>query len=220
MKAINLVEKALALTVEPEIKTLLSDFLRANTIAQNEKFDLSKYVSNQIITESLTGIFNENGFRIATNGHILCAIDNDYPDEFEGKIVSPKGQIIEGKFPVWQSVLPKVEELTGLIFTKNVENILQKIKEEQKVAKTKDAEVFVKITREEQIVYFDAKMFVLFLNFIKTYRKTSVGIRYCGSLSNIFAKDDNGNLCMLMCREANNNCEHFVELGYLKINLN
>jgi hypothetical protein len=221
MKAINLVEKALELTNEPDVKTLLSDFLRANTIAQNGKFDLSKYVSNpnHEIREILTGIFHENGFRIATNGRILCAIDNDYPDEFEGKIVSPKGHVIEGKYPVWQSVLPKVDELTGMIFTKNVENILQKIKEEQKVAKINDADVFVKIAREEQTVFFDAKLFVLFLNFIRTYRKTSVGIKYRGIHSNIFAKDNNGNCCMLMCQEANN-CENVVELSYVKINLN
>ena len=221
MKVIDLVEKALVLTSEPEIKTLLSDFLRANTIAQNEKFDLSKYVSNQKNDnqETLTGIFHENGFRIATNGRILCVVDNDYPDEFEGKTVSPKGQIIEGRFPVWQNVLPKVDDLTGMIFTKNVENILQKIKEEQTVAKTKGADVFVKIVHKEQTVCFDAKMFVLFLKFVKTYRKTDVGIKYCGSQSNIFAKDKNGNLCLLMCREVND-CEHIVELNYIKININ
>jgi hypothetical protein len=219
MKALNLIEKALVLTDEPEIKTLLSDFLRANTIAQNGKFDLSKYVCNNEIRESLTGIYHENGFRIATNGSVLCAINGGYPDEFEGKIVSPKGQIIEGKYPSWQSVLPKVEDLTGVIFTKNIENILQKIKEEQNVAKTTGTEVFVKIVHEEQTVFFEAKMFVLFLNFIKTYRKTSVGIKYNGSLSNIFAKDGKGNLCLLMSREVTGNCEHLVELNCLKINI-
>jgi hypothetical protein len=222
MKVINLVEKALVITNEPEIKTLLSEFLRANTIAQNEKFDLSKYVSNPKYDhhETLTGIFHENGFRIATNGRILCAVDHDYPDEFEGKTVSPKGQIIEGRFPVWQNVLPKVDDLTGLIFTKNAENILQKIKEEQAVAKAENADVFVKITREGQTVCFDAKMFVLFLNFIKTYRRTNVGIRYYGSQSNIFAKDQNGNLCLLMSREVDDTSEHFVDLSYVKINMN
>jgi hypothetical protein len=218
MKAVNLVEKALALTGEPDVKTLLSDFLRANTIAKNEQFDLSKYVSNNEMRESITGIYHENGFRIATNGYILCAVDDDYPEELEGKTVSPKGHIIEGKYPAWQSVLPNVDELTGMIFTKTVVNILQKIREEQKVAKINGENVFVKIAREEETVYFNANMFVLFLNFIKTFRKTRIGVKYCDSNSNIFAKDDSGNRCLLMCQNVND-CENIVELSYLKINI-
>jgi len=213
MKALNLVEKALELTDEPDIKRLLSDFLRANTITKNEKFDLSKYVSNpkEETCKSLTGVFHENGFRIATNGYILCVVDDDYPDEYEGKIISPNGEIIEENFPKWQYVLPNETELKRTIFTKNAADIIQKIREEQKVAKTSNQDVFVKITREEETVFFDAKLFVLFLNFIKKY-KTNVGIKFCGSQSCIYAKDEYGNLCFMMCRNVTGKCEYVVEI--------
>jgi hypothetical protein len=214
MKALNLIEKALSLTDEPDTKRLLGDFLRANTIAKNEKFDLSKFVKNpkdDTTNISVTGIYHENGFRIATNGYILCVVDNDYPDEYEGKIISLNGEIIEGNFPKWQSILPNDEELKRTIFTKNVTDIIQRIREEQKVAKITNQDVFVKITREEETVYFDAKMFVLFLNFLKTF-KTSVGIKYAGKHSYIFAKDGYGNLCFMMCRNVTGKYEYVVEI--------
>jgi hypothetical protein len=106
-----------------------------------------------------------------------------------------------------------------MIFTKTFDHILQKIREEQKVAKINGEDVFVKIAREAETVYFDAKMFVLFLNFIKTFRKTGVGVKYCGDHSSIFAGDDNGNRCLLMGRDAND-CKNIVELNYMKININ
>ena len=180
MKALNLIEKALELTDEADIKRLLSDFLRANTIAKNEKFDLSKYIKNakeETTNKSLTGIYHENGFRIATNGYILCVVDDDYPAEYEGKIISPKGEIIDETYPKWQYVLPTEKELKRTIFTKNAADIIQRIREEEKVAKTDNQDVFVKITREEETVYFDAKLFVLFLNFIKKY-KTSMALYF------------------------------------------
>ena len=137
MKALNLVEKALELTDEADIKKLLSDFLRANTIAKNEKFDLSKYVRNpkEETQKSITGIFHENGFRIATNGYILCVVDDDYPAEYEGKIISPKGEIIDETYPKWQYVLPNDKELKKTIFTKNAADIISKNKRRRKLQK-------------------------------------------------------------------------------------
>ena len=214
MKALNLVEKALELTDEADIKKLLSDFLRANTIAKNEKFDLSKYIKNakeETTNKSLTGIYHENGFRIATNGYILCVVDDDYPAEYEGKIISPKGEIIDETYPQWQYVLPTEKELKRTIFTKNAADIIQRIREEEKVVKRDNQDVFVKITREEETVYFDSKLFVLFLNFIKKY-KTSVGIKFCGVQSCIYAKDEHGNLCFMMCRKVRENCKYVVEI--------
>ena len=217
MKAVNLINQALEFTNEPCIKALLSDFLRANTIVKNEKFDLTKYVSNSKSDTDIkiTGIFHEKGFRIATNAYILCVVNQDYPVEYEGKIITPNGQEIEGKFPAWQLILPNDEDLTGITFTEPVSEILQRIKEEQKVAKIDDSEAFVKLICEEKTIFFNAKMFVLFLNFMKTFKDTNIGIRYCGINSYICAKDDNGNLCMLMCFNTAGKKEYVVEIHSL-----
>jgi len=212
MNAINLIEKALAASEQPEVKALLSDFLRANTIAKNEKFNLAKYVSKDELRPSFTGIFHENGYRIATNINILCAVKNTYPHDFEGKIITPQGQIIDDKFPNWKAVVPKDDEITRLMFTKSPPFMLQKIKEEQAIAKTDGgADVYVSITRENKTIFFEAKMFVLFLNFVKSHASLFVGMRWKGYHSSLFAKDARGNLCLLMGREHIENSNYILD---------
>ena len=212
MKAINLIEKALASTAEDETRELLSNFLRANTIAKIEKFDLSKYASKNEMQANLTGIYHDNGFRVATSGNILCAVENPYPAEYEGKIITPKGQIIDAQFPTWKSVIPQEEEILYFRFPMSVDYYLQKIKEEQVIAKITGGDVFVKICHAESSVFLDVKTFVLFLNFFKNFRRAKIGIKFYDKYSYIIAKDDRGNLCLLVCIIPPDNPDYLIEI--------
>lgn len=46
---------------------------------------------------------------------MLIVLENqNYPEEFEGKIVSPDGDFIEAKYPQWRSVIPDPKKMTEI----------------------------------------------------------------------------------------------------------
>jgi len=67
-----------------------------------------KVVYNAIDRPVLQGILFEKGSVIATDAHILAIIKMDYPKSNEGKVIDKQGNIIEGKFPNYQSVIPNL----------------------------------------------------------------------------------------------------------------
>lgn len=67
------------------------------------------------LRENLKGAFYEDGRIVATDAHVLIVLENqNYPEEFEGKIVSPDGDFIEAKYPQWRSVIPDPKKMTEI----------------------------------------------------------------------------------------------------------
>ena len=62
-----------------------------------------------------TGAFYKEGNIIASDLRAMIVLKNqNYPEEFEGKIVSPDGDFIEGIFPRWESVIPDAQKMTEM----------------------------------------------------------------------------------------------------------
>ena len=57
----------------------------------------------------MEGVYYDRGQIVATDGHALVAIKAEYNAKNEGKIIHKDGQIIEGFYPKWQSVIPSGE---------------------------------------------------------------------------------------------------------------
>lgn len=67
------------------------------------------------LRKNLKGAFYEDGRIVATDAHALIVLENqNYPEEFEGKIVSPDGDFIEAKYPQWRSVIPDPKKMTEI----------------------------------------------------------------------------------------------------------
>lgn len=52
-----------------------------------KEFDLEKCVSKDLTRYFLTGVFHENGCKIATDGRVLACVPAVYPAEWENKII-------------------------------------------------------------------------------------------------------------------------------------
>lgn len=77
-----------------------------------KKASIKDFVCTDPTKYSMTGIYYEDGFAVATNGRILIKQKMDYPAEYEGKIIDPNtGKEIEGKFPAYKKVFPEKEDL-------------------------------------------------------------------------------------------------------------
>ena len=214
MKEVKLIEDAIRLTNEDGIREMLEQFIRANTVVRDEKLDLSKFVGKDAMRPPMTGILHENGLKIATDGFILVAIYSHYKSEFEGKIITPKGEIIDGTFPNWKGILPTPENLKTVRLNSLIANVLRKIKHAEAIAKISDKKVFVSISCDNEKMYFHSDYFSKFLTFIRTYPGANLGVR---QNSYLFASN-NRNLCLLMLTNMVNNIDD-CDKNYVVIDL-
>jgi hypothetical protein len=202
MKEVRLVEDAIRHTNEDGSRQMLEQFLRANTVVRDEKLDLSKFVCKDDLRPALTGILHENGLKVATNGSMIVAIYSYYKSEFEGKVITPKGEIIDGTFPNWKSILPTPESLKTVRLNRQIADVLRKIKQAETIAKIAGKKVFVSITCENEKMYFLSDYFTKFLAFLKTYPGASMGVRQNSCLY----ASNNKNFCLLSMFNTNNGC--------------
>jgi hypothetical protein len=201
IKEINLIEDAIRLSNEDGIREMLEQFLRANTVVRDEKLDLSKFVSKDNLTPSLTGILHENGLKVASDSHILVAIYSHYKSEFEGKIITPKGLVVDGSYPNWKSVLPAPESLKTIKLNRLIAYVLRKIKQAETIAKINQKNVLVSISHNDEKLYFRSEYFTKFLTFLKTYPGANLGVRQ----NTCIYASMNKNLCLLMLSSIDNN---------------
>lgn len=60
------------------------------------------------------GVYYDGGMAVATNGVVMFAHKEAYDEAKEGKIITSKGDVIEGNFPDWRGAIPKETIHTGL----------------------------------------------------------------------------------------------------------
>lgn len=80
----------------------------ATTEAKAGKFDYFKYVDNTGIRPVMGCVFHDEGYKVASDAHILIAIKDNYPSEWEHKMLHADGSFEEyGTYPKWRYVIPK-----------------------------------------------------------------------------------------------------------------
>ena len=103
----KLLNEIYVMTEDQKIKDKVLQILRIEAPQPNGKFDYYKYVSKELERPIMTGVFHDNGFKVASDAHILIAFKDNYDvSELEGKVVGKDGAFIEGKYPNWRSVIP------------------------------------------------------------------------------------------------------------------
>lgn len=69
------------------LKTVIEKYASDKQIASVvKKIDDMDFVRNDENYASLSGVFHDDGYKVATEGHVLSMIKSDYPKEDEGKI--------------------------------------------------------------------------------------------------------------------------------------
>ena len=98
-------------------KTLSEEFMdimRVETAGVSNKFNWFDYTSKDGLRPVMNGIFHDNGEKVATDSHILVVMKEDYPEDYEGKILMKDGELKDqervGRFPNWKCVMPESTE--------------------------------------------------------------------------------------------------------------
>ena len=75
----------------------------AMTPAKAGKFNIYNYVANDEIRPAMNGVFHDRGNKVASDAHILIAIKEDYPAEYEGAVLLKDGSYVESQETVWDA---------------------------------------------------------------------------------------------------------------------
>ena len=201
MKSKELIEKAIRLSGEPEVVALLEQFLRANALIRDLKFDLTKFVDRNNRNEFAKGIYHKDGYRYATDGIVLVSVKSGYDAAFEDKIISPKGEMIDAKFPNWKYAMEQFRMFSELRMQKTVPEICGFIKENEAIAKAGKKELILSINHEDTMTYFRLRDFSLFLLFLKACPEAVTYIRN----NHCLYANDGDNFCLIMCKHIDSN---------------
>lgn len=142
----KLLNEIYVMTEDQKIKDKVLQILRIEASQAKGKFDYFKYVSKEEVKQVLTGVYHDNGFKVATDSFILIAFKDEYDmGELEGKVLKKDGTILtDVKYPNWRIVIPdltvrdKKSETVQIDFTK-WDEIMAMWKAEKKVGEEKKA---------------------------------------------------------------------------------
>lgn len=76
------------------------------------KFNLQSFTVKDPFRPLYAGVHHQDGYKVATDGHILCAVKEDYPEELENKTMRNGEEIIvtdphaSTRYPNWKVVIP------------------------------------------------------------------------------------------------------------------
>ena len=134
--------------------------------SSNPKFDFYKYASKDDMRPAMCGIFHDKGQKVVSNVHILIAKKEDYPEEYEGKILGRDGRFIEGKFPNYESVFPNLKKSAYTEHEVNFEAFADFVLQTKATAKLRGSDTsfaFVEIGG----CYFRLDLFQLLVSYMK-----------------------------------------------------
>lgn len=170
MKQKRLVELAASNSESPYVQKLLKDFLLANSIAESTAFNLYNYASKEERRPAMTGVLFENGKKVVTDAYSLICLAEPYNPSLEGKIIGPTGaEILESKFPAYESIRPKVE---GFEYKFNFEEIAEIYKVSKVEQKILGKLTHISFICNGETMFFDPKFLfklIVFAKHLKAY---------------------------------------------------
>lgn len=168
MKNENLIQEAIRHLSKDErnehIIDLLRRFLLSNQQQPSGKFNIYNYVARDESRPVLECVYHAEGFRVATDAHVLIALaKQDYPKELEGKLLTKTAEEVEGKFPNWRAVIPDKSRATDT-WTINRDGVVEAVKQQRQVKKEKrDAFVAIDLFGK----HFDPACLLKLIDFAK-----------------------------------------------------
>lgn len=191
MKNKELLIEALKTNESKEIKNLITQFLLSNELQKKSKFNPYNYVSKDKWRPAMTGVLHSNGYKVATNTHLLIAYKDDYNPDLESKIVNKKGAIIDARYPNWEVVIPADDNLQYFeLDTSKMAAILAKYKLDKKV--DKDSKKFINFKG----TYFNVEYFASLCAFADFIGAKQIGLS--SNLTRACKVHASGNVGILM----------------------
>ena len=165
--------------------TIIANIIRSEDIASKiSKFNIYKYVTKEDLRPSLRGVFHENGFKIASDGHILIALKEDYDPYLEGKIMNKDGSFCDEiyKFPNWKLIIPNPDVMKSIKidFDKFAE-----IESKHKAAKA------MKMDRQTEVMFIKCPDLEIAVN-IPLFRNFIDFMKYIGTDELLYLKSSEG----------------------------
>lgn len=161
------------ISAEETIK-LVENYIRLNLSAKNtklSKFDFYKYASTDAHRPVMTGVYFDNGFKVASDAYVLVAIEEEYDKQFEGKIINKKGEVIEGKYPNYKSVIPQTNEKFEIdLDLDKAKKAIDKSKVNKKMNKFIKEDMHIKING----IFFKTYLFELFIVACKQLKNVKI----------------------------------------------
>jgi hypothetical protein len=155
-------------------KEKLVQIMRIETLGTKVKgFKMTDYVDSKSkgYRPALEGVFyDESGYEVATEGHILIYRKVDVPDNFKNRIVLPNGEFVpeDTLYPKWKAVVPNDAEFEPFIVNfDKVEEFAKDWKAKKKIC----GKVVPMITFKNR--YFNLDLFVKFIKAMK-YAETNI----------------------------------------------
>lgn len=91
------------------LANLIQEVIRAeaSTPVRGSKFNIFDFVYKDDKTRTvMSGVFHDEGWQVASDAHIMLALNDTYPEEYEHKILRKDGSFVVGKYPNWRSIIP------------------------------------------------------------------------------------------------------------------
>lgn len=91
------------------LANLIQEVIRAEALTpvKGSKFDIFNFVYKDFnFRPVMCGVFHDEGWRVASDLHIMIALKETYPEEYEHKILRKDGSFVIGKYPNWRSIIP------------------------------------------------------------------------------------------------------------------
>lgn len=173
-RVINLIESS-DLSSKELLISELKQVIFFETANCKSKFNLYDFTSKDNIRPAMTGVYHENGLKIATDGYILCVIKEQYAPELEGKVIDKFGVEIECKFPNWKRVIPTYRDNELVININEFNDLYKQYKVDVKLGN--DVESIFKIIKNDFSIYFKYKLFAKFTTFLSKFQQAKIYYR-------------------------------------------
>ena len=99
-------------------KELIEAIIRIESEPKTKsKFKIWDYVSDDDLRPQMCHVYHDSGFKVASDGHILVAVKEDYDPSLEGRLMLKNGTLApenEYRYPKWRDVIPN-PQLTDMV---------------------------------------------------------------------------------------------------------
>lgn len=155
--------------VTASVKEKLMQIMRIETAnTRVSGFKMTDYISKDPLRPVFTGVYyDESGYEVATEGHILIYRKVNIPDDLKNKVVLPNGELLSEReyncYPNWKAVVPMKSKDT-IDCTIDIAKVEEFAKDWKAIKKITDKKIAVVKFCDN---YFNLDLLVLFCKALK-----------------------------------------------------
>lgn len=218
LKGIELIEDILKSDDPGYMKMQAKQYLLGIELQKSfGNFNINEYLDRGNNRPVLEGVYLDNGYMVATDASLIVFIKKYYPEENEGKIISPLTGEVIGRYPNWRGVIPStsINDVIYKFDEEAVKNVLATYSIEKK------AKLYSKWLLSIHGVFFNALYIKKLMKVMKELKIDSVRLQvdYTGHVMNnrgLFNENENGGFVLMPdMHDPENYSDNDVRIFYL-----